>query len=76
MKTRLPNTFVLLLLILAAIAAATWLVPGGQFAMETSKRQAGATAELFTAQGLSVQVRSSAELAATLVIGAVQNAAE
>lgn len=57
-----------------------WLVPGGQFAMETSKRQAGATAGLFTAQGLSVQVRSSAELAATLVIGAVpaavQNAAE
>ncbi len=31
MKLRLPNTFVLLFLILAAIAAATWLVPGGQY---------------------------------------------
>jgi uncharacterized ion transporter superfamily protein YfcC len=29
MKLKLPNTFVLLFAILAVIAAATWLVPGG-----------------------------------------------
>ena len=31
MKLRLPNTFVLLFLILAAIALSTWFVPGGQY---------------------------------------------
>ena len=31
MKLRLPNTFVLLFLILAMIAVSTWLVPGGQY---------------------------------------------
>jgi uncharacterized ion transporter superfamily protein YfcC len=31
MRLRLPNTFVLLFAILALIAAATWLVPGGQY---------------------------------------------
>ena len=31
MKIRLPNTFVLLFLILAMIALSTWLVPGGQY---------------------------------------------
>lgn len=31
MKLRLPNTFVLLFMILAMIAIATWLVPGGQY---------------------------------------------
>ena len=31
MKLRLPNTFVLLFLILSMIAIATWLVPGGQY---------------------------------------------
>ena len=31
MRLRLPNTFVLLFAILAMIAAATWLVPGGQY---------------------------------------------
>ncbi|QYF95833.1 YfcC family protein [Massilia sp. PAMC28688] len=35
MKLRLPNTFVLLFLILAMIAAATWVVPGGQYNMVT-----------------------------------------
>jgi uncharacterized ion transporter superfamily protein YfcC len=34
MKLRLPNTFVLLLSLLALIALATWVVPGGQFATE------------------------------------------
>jgi len=32
MKLKLPNTFVLLACILALIALATWLVPGGQYA--------------------------------------------
>ncbi|MFL6711088.1 MAG: YfcC family protein [Massilia sp.] len=31
MRLRLPNTFVLLFAILAVLAAATWLVPGGQY---------------------------------------------
>ncbi|HZX27631.1 MAG TPA: YfcC family protein [Telluria sp.] len=31
MRFRLPNTFVLLFAILALIAAATWVVPGGQY---------------------------------------------
>ena len=31
MKIRLPNTFVLLFMILAMIAVSTWLVPGGQY---------------------------------------------
>ncbi|MCG2586224.1 YfcC family protein [Massilia sp. TS11] len=31
MRLRLPNTFVLLFAILALIAAATWLVPGGKY---------------------------------------------
>ncbi len=31
MKIRLPNTFVLLFLILAMIALSTWFVPGGQY---------------------------------------------
>jgi uncharacterized ion transporter superfamily protein YfcC len=31
MKLRLPNTFVLLFLILAMIAISTWFVPGGQY---------------------------------------------
>ena len=35
MKLRLPNTFVLLFLILAMIALATWFVPGGQYNMVT-----------------------------------------
>lgn len=35
MKLRLPNTFVLLFLILAMIAVSTWFVPGGQYNMVT-----------------------------------------
>ena len=34
MKLRLPNTFVLLLALLALIALATWMVPGGRFDTE------------------------------------------
>lgn len=34
MKLRLPNTFVLLLALLALIALATWVVPGGRFDTE------------------------------------------
>src|SRR4051812_22676041 len=35
MKLKLPHTFVLLFAILALIAAATWLVPGGQYNTHT-----------------------------------------
>lgn len=34
MKLRLPNTYVLLFALLALIAAATWIVPGGRFQTE------------------------------------------
>ncbi|MDR7269299.1 putative ion transporter superfamily protein YfcC [Pelomonas saccharophila] len=34
MKLRLPNTYVLLFALLALIAAATWVVPGGRFQTE------------------------------------------
>lgn len=34
MKLKFPNTFVLLFILLALIAAATWLVPGGRFESE------------------------------------------
>ncbi len=35
MKLRMPNTYVLLFALLALIAAATWVVPGGRFQTET-----------------------------------------
>ena len=31
MKLRLPNTYVLLVSLLALIALATWIMPGGRF---------------------------------------------
>ena len=34
MKLKLPNTYVLLFALLALIAAATWIVPGGRFETE------------------------------------------
>ena len=38
MKLKLPNTYVLLFAILAMIAVATWLVPGGQYNTQLVKR--------------------------------------
>ncbi|WP_020673447.1 putative protein N(5)-glutamine methyltransferase [Amycolatopsis nigrescens] len=55
-----------------AAAATRWLAPGGHLLIETSERQAPLTAEAFTRNGLTARVASSAELDATVVIGAVE----
>ncbi|WP_157874080.1 putative protein N(5)-glutamine methyltransferase [Psychromicrobium lacuslunae] len=54
-----------------AAEVSNWIAPGGHIVMETSERQAPASAELFAEQGLSVQVRSSTELAATVIVAGV-----
>ena len=50
--------------------ASTWLSPGGHLLIETSARQAAATAEAFVCSGLLPRVATSEELSATVVIGA------
>ena len=52
-----------------AAAAPQWLAPGGHLLIETSRRQATRTAELFLRNGLTARVASSGELDATVVIG-------
>lgn len=52
-----------------AAAAPRWLAPGGRLLIETSGRQAPATAELMARQGLAVLVEQDEELDATVVIG-------
>ena len=52
-----------------AAAAPAGLAPGGHLLVETSRRQASRTAELFIRNGLTARVSSSAELDATVVIG-------
>ncbi|MET3950914.1 putative protein N(5)-glutamine methyltransferase [Arthrobacter sp. UYEF36] len=52
-----------------AAAAPHWLAPGGHLLIETSRRQASRTVELFIRNGLTARVSSSAELDATVVIG-------
>jgi release factor glutamine methyltransferase len=52
-----------------AAAARHWLAPGGSLLIETSRRQARQTAELFVRGGLTARVASSGELDATVVIG-------
>ncbi|MFI7128159.1 putative protein N(5)-glutamine methyltransferase [Nonomuraea sp. NPDC050153] len=49
--------------------APRWLAPGGHLLVETSERQAGATAEAVARAGLAARVASSDELDATAVIG-------
>ncbi|MEQ4723633.1 putative protein N(5)-glutamine methyltransferase [Nonomuraea sp. B19D2] len=49
--------------------APQWLAPGGHLLVETSERQAAATAETVARAGLAARVASSAELDATAVIG-------
>ncbi|MGP4100540.1 putative protein N(5)-glutamine methyltransferase [Nonomuraea sp. KM90] len=46
-----------------------WLAPGGHLLVETSSRQAAATAEAVTAAGLTARVATSDELDATAIIG-------
>ncbi|AQZ61817.1 Protein-N(5)-glutamine methyltransferase PrmC, methylates polypeptide chain release factors RF1 and RF2 [[Actinomadura] parvosata subsp. kistnae] len=49
--------------------APAWLAPGGRLLVETSERQAEATAESVRAAGLAAQVATSDDLDATAVIG-------
>lgn len=46
-----------------------WLAPGGQVLIETSRRQAPQTAGILRSRGLTVTVRASEELGATVVAG-------
>ena len=52
-----------------AAAAPQWRAPGGHLLIETSRRQASRTAELFSRNGLTARVASSGKLDATVVIG-------
>jgi release factor glutamine methyltransferase len=52
-----------------AAGAPDWLAPGGHLLIETSERQAPLAAGAFSASGLTVQVATSADLGATVVIG-------
>ncbi|MBD0381475.1 putative protein N(5)-glutamine methyltransferase [Paenibacillus sedimenti] len=52
-----------------AAEAPLWLAPGGHLLVETSKRQAPKTVEIFAYNGLIPRVASSEELDATVVIG-------
>jgi release factor glutamine methyltransferase len=54
-----------------AAGAPDWLAPGGHLLIETSERQAPLAAAAFAASGLTVQVATSADLNATVVIGAL-----
>jgi release factor glutamine methyltransferase len=55
-----------------AARAPEWLAPGGRLLIETSERQAPLAAAAFAASGLAVQVATSADLNATVVIGALR----
>ncbi len=52
-------------------AAPDWLAPGGSLLIETSRRQAPRTVELFIRNGLTARMASSKALEATVVIGTV-----
>ncbi|RKE18832.1 putative protein N(5)-glutamine methyltransferase [Streptomyces sp. TLI_171] len=52
-----------------AAAAPRWLAPGGRLLIETSGRQAAATAGLMADQGLTPVVAEDEELDATVVVG-------
>jgi release factor glutamine methyltransferase len=54
---------------LVAAGARSWLAPGGHLLIETSRRQAPRTMELFIRSGLTARVAGSGELDATIVIG-------
>lgn len=52
-----------------AAAARDWLAPGGFLLVETSERQAEASAIIFESNGLIASIESSEELDATVVVG-------
>jgi release factor glutamine methyltransferase len=54
---------------LVAAGAPQWLAPGGHLLIETSRRQAPQTMDLFLRSGLTARVASSGKLDATVVIG-------
>jgi release factor glutamine methyltransferase len=54
-----------------AAGAPEWLAPGGHLLIETSERQAPLATAAFAASGLTVQLATSADLDATVVIGAL-----
>ncbi|WHY80119.1 putative protein N(5)-glutamine methyltransferase [Neobacillus sp. WH10] len=56
-------------LLRVATDAALWLAPGGHLLVETSRRQALQTIEIFAKNGLIPQVANNDELDATAVIG-------
>ncbi len=58
-----------------AAAALQWLAPGGHLLVETSRRQASRTVELFIRNGLAARVSSSGALDATVVIGTAASGA-
>jgi release factor glutamine methyltransferase len=49
--------------------APEWLVPGGRLLIETSRQQAPATLDAFTAAGLRARVIEDEDLAGTVVLG-------
>ena len=54
----------------AVVAAASeWLAPGGHLLVETSGRQAVATADLMSGEGLRLSVVRNDTLDATVVVG-------
>ena len=78
MRLRLPNTFVLLFAILALIAAATWIVPGGEYATrvvdgKTLIDPAGYRAVASAPQGLAALMMAPIKgfVEAALIIGFV-----
>lgn len=52
-----------------AASAREWLAPGGHLLIETSRRQARATAGLVAAGGLAARIVHDEEIAATVVVG-------
>lgn len=52
-----------------AASAREWLVPGGRLLIETSRRQADATAALAAAGGLETRIMHDQEVEATIVVG-------
>ena len=55
-----------------AAGAPDWLAPGGHLLIETSERQAPQAAAAFAASGLTVEVATSDDLSATVVIGTLE----
>lgn len=55
-------------------AAGQWLAPGGHVVIETSRRQASATARAFSDHGLDPRIVSSQDVDGTAVVGVVHRA--